>query len=408
MKKSNLHTGVDIGAQSVRVVIGQIKANEEVDILGVGEAPLGGDSFQANNDIVVGAIKRASDEAKNMASAPVRNVTLGIPGIYLKGVNSKGVVRVRNEQITEDDIQRVLEPASAIPLGDGARIQKLFPQDYIVDHRPGIKDPRGIHAVRLDTHVHVVVGNYSQIENIKGSLTKAGLSARDTVPHAIASSEAVLHDGEKELGVVLLDIGTNATEIAVWLNGAIHHTHVMSFGGQALTRDISKGLRLPQVQAEEIKCRYGIALATLVDEDELIEISDVTGENTVRRSRKILAEFIEPRLEDVFNYIRDMLKETGLESEIRGGVVLTGGTASLNGIDDLARDVLGLPVRIGKPEARNHIGGMVEYIRKPSMSSAVGLVLFGARGIRGGLYTPVQREKGQGFKRFLEKVAAMF
>jgi cell division protein FtsA len=407
MKREELYTGVDIGAQSVRVVVGQRKANDEVDILGVGESRLGAESYQANQEVMVAAVKRAADEARNMASAPIREVTLGVPGTFLKGVNSKGVVRVRNDQITDDDVMRVLEPASAIPLGEGARVLKLFPQDYIVDHRPGVKDPRGLHAVRLDTHVHVIVGNHNQIENLRGAVERTGIAVRDVVPHAVASSEAVLHTGEKELGVLLLDIGTQATEVAVWLNGALHFTTVMGFGGAVLTKDISKGLRLPQVQAEDIKRRYGTAIAGMVEEDELIEIPTVTGESTERRPRKIVAELIEPRLEDVFNEVGHMLKETGLESEIRGGCVLTGGTAELNGIGDLARDVLGLPVRIGKPEPRNHLGGMIEYTRSSSMACAVGLVLYGARGVRGGLYVPTARTGGR-LRRFLEKVAASF
>jgi cell division protein FtsA len=407
MGKNDLFTGVDVGAQVVRVVIGQLKANEEVDVLGVGEAPLARDSFQANQETLVAAIKRAVDDARKMASAPARNVSVGVPGTFLKGTNSKGVVRVRNRQIDEDDVRRVLDTASAIPLGEGATVLRLLPQDYMVDHHPNVKDPRGIHGVRLDARLHVVIANQAQVQNLRDAAARSGLDVAELVPTCVAASEAVLHDGEKELGVVLLDLGTNQTEVAVWVNGAIHYTGVVPFGGSLLTRDISKGLRLPQLQAEEIKRRYGIAISQMVDEDEIIEIPNMTDDTTVRRSRRILAEFIEPRLEDLFTYIRDMLRDSGLEAEIRGGVVLTGGSSELKGIEELGKEVLGLPVRIGKPDARNHIGGMVEYIRNCSLSTAVGLVLYGARGIRGGLYVPAERSGGS-WKRILERLAASF
>ena len=407
MKRSSIHTGIDIGNQDVRVVFGEKKANEEVDILGVGVASLTRDSFQANAEVMVEAIRRAVNEARNMASAAPRNVVAGISGTYLKGTNSKGVVRVREDQISENDVVRLLEPAAAIPLGEGSKVLKLLPQDYIVDHRPGIKDPRGIHGVRLDTRMHVVVANAHQTANLRTTIEKAGLPVSDIVPNVIAASEAVLHDGEKELGVLFLDVGSLATEIAVWLNGAVHYTSVVPFGGGVLTRDISKGLRLPQSHAEDVKQRYGIANSALVNEEELIEIPDVTGDSLVRHSRRILAEFIEPRLEELFHYLRDMVRESGMESEIRGGVVLTGGGSSLKGIDEIGQEILGLPVRIGQPEARNHIGGMIDAVRKPELATATGLVLYGARGVRGGLYLPPEKRTGR-FRRFIERMAASF
>jgi cell division protein FtsA len=407
VKRNSIHTGIDVGNQEVRVVIGEKKANEEVDVLGVGVASLSRDSFQANAEVMVESIRRAVDEARNMASAAPRNVVAGISGTYLKGTNSKGTVRVREEQISENDVIRIMEPASAVPLGEGSRILTLLPQDYIVDYRPGVKDPRGIHGVRLDTRVHVVVANAHQTANLRSTIEKAGMPVGDIIPNVIAASEAVLHDGEKELGVLFLDLGSLATEIAVWLNGAVHYTGVVPFGGAVLTKDISKGLRLPQNHAEDVKQRYGIANSALVDEEELIEIPDVTGDSMVRHSRRILAEFIEPRLEELFHYLRDMIRESGMESEIRGGVVLTGGCSSLKGIDEIGQDILGLPVRIGQPEARNHISGMVEAIRKPELATATGLVLYGARGVRGGLYLPPEKRAGR-FRRFMERMAASF
>jgi cell division protein FtsA len=383
-KKDSLVVGLDIGTTKICTVVGEV-ASDQVNIIGLGTFPSKGlrKGVVVNIESTVQSIKRAVEEAELMADCHITSVYAGIAGGHIKGINSHGVIAVKNKEITEKDKNRVIDAASAVAMPMDREIIHVIPQEYIVDEQDGIKDPIGMSGVRLEGRVHIVTGAITSAQNIIKCANRAGLDVDDIVLEQLGSSEAVLTQEEKELGAAIVDIGGGTTDLVIFSNGAIKHTSVFSLAGSHITNDISVGLRTPVEEAEKIKIRYGCALTSLVRKDETIEVPSVGGRKPRVLSRQTLAEIIEPRVEEILSLVRDELVKMGYGNLLASGVILTGGSAILEGIPELAEQIFNLPVRRGTPVG---IGGLVDLVNSPIYATGVGLVLYGSRNISKGRF----------------------
>jgi cell division protein FtsA len=301
---------------------------------------------------------------------------VGIAGGHIKGFNSHGVIALKEREVTKKDIARVIEAASAVAIPMDREVIHVLTQEFVVDEQDGILDPLGMAGVRLEAKIHIVTGAVTSAQNIIKCANRAGLDVCDIVLESIASSEAVLSQEERNLGVALLDFGGGTTDVAVFSRGTTKHTSVLALGGENLTYDISIGLRTPQIEAEKIKLKYGCALSSMIGSDDTIEVPGVGGRKARVLSRQILGEIIEPRVEEIFNLVREDLIRAGYDNQITSGVVVTGGSAELAGMAELAEQVFNAPARIGYPQK---VSGLVEIVNKPMYATAVGLVLYGAK-----------------------------
>lgn len=376
-KKEAVVVGLDIGTTKICAVVGQIN-NGQVDIIGLGTYPSKGlrKGVVVNIDSTVQSIKKAVEEAELMAGCQITSVYAGIAGGHIKGINSHGVIAVKNREITPNDVKRVIDAASAVAIPMDREVIHIIPQEFIVDEQDGIRDPVGISGVRLEGRVHIVTGAITSAQNIIKCANRAGLDVNDIVLEQLGSSEAVLTPEEKELGVAIIDLGGGTTDLVIFSNGAIKHTAVVSLAGSHITNDISMGLRTPLEEAEKIKKRYGCALASMVQKDETIEVPSVGGRNPRVLSRQTLAEIVEPRVEEILTLVHHEVMKTGYANLIASGIVLTGGTAVLEGLPELAEQIFNLPVRRGIPVG---IGGLVDLVHSPIYATGVGLVLYGSK-----------------------------
>jgi len=377
--KPEIIVGLDIGTTKIAVIVAQAAAGGKVDIIGIGKHPSRGlrKGVVINIEATVNSIRQAVEEAELMAGCEITSVYAGIAGEHIKGFNSHGIVAVRNkEEIGPRDVERVIDAAQAVAIPMDREILHILPQEYIVDQQDGIREPLGMSGVRLETKVHIVTGAVSSAQNIVKSANRVGLEVNDIVLEPIASAEAVLSPEEKELGVALVDIGGGTTDITVFHSGAIKHTAVIPLGGDNLTNDVSHGLRTPKASAEEIKRRYGSAMASLVQHSDTLEVPSTGGRDPEVLSRMVLAEILEPRMEEIFTLVEAELVRSGYDELLTGGIVLTGGTVLLEGSAELAERVFNLPVRVGCPA---DIGGLVDVVNSPDFATGVGLVLYGAR-----------------------------
>jgi cell division protein FtsA len=374
----NLIVGLDIGTTKVCAIIGMVNEYHSVDIIGIGVSPSRGlrKGVVVNIDSTVNSVATAIEKAELMAGSEVRSVYSGIAGGHIEGINSRGVVAVSNKEreITIAEVERVIDAAKALALPMEREVIHVIPQEFIVDNQEGIRDPIGMNGVRLEAEVHIVTGAVASAQNIVKSVNRGGYAVNDIVLEPLASALATLKDDEKELGVVLIDIGGGTTDILVYLNGSIWHTGVISMGGNHVTNDISIGLRTPIQAAEDIKRRWGAADSELVDPDETIEIPNVGGRNPTQIPRQILAEIIQPRMEEIFLLVKHELENKEFERLLSGGVVLTGGASLLHGTEKVAEKVFELPVRVGRPQC---VGGLVNEVSSPEYSTGVGLVMYG-------------------------------
>jgi cell division protein FtsA len=374
----DLIVGLDIGTTKVCAVIGQLNEYGMIDIIGVGVAPSRGlrKGVVVNIESTVQSVATAVEKAELMAGIEVKSVYAGIAGGHIEGINSRGVVAVaaRNKEITVVEVERVVDAAKALALPMEREVIHVIPQEFIVDSQIGVKDPIGMNGVRLEAEVHIVTGAVASAQNIVKSVNRAGYAVNDIVLEPLASALSTLKDDEKELGVVLIDMGGGTTDVLVYQNGSIRHTKVVAMGGNHVTNDISIGLRTPINTAEEVKKRYGIALSELVSPDEMLEIPSVGGRvpNTV--PRQILAEIIQPRVEEIFFLIKSDLERREFKDVLSGGIVLTGGASLLQGVEKIAEDVFEMPVRTGLP---NSVGGLVEEVSSPEYATGVGLIHYG-------------------------------
>ncbi len=376
--KDGIVAGLDLGTTKTCAIIGEQDDEGLVHIIGVGTTPSTGLKKGAvvNIEQTIQSIHKAVQDAERMAGVQVGSVYAGINGGHIKGINSRGVIAVsrRDKEITEDDRVRVIEAAQAIAIPLDRQIIRVIPQEYIVDDQDGIKNPVGMSGVRLESEVHIVTGAVTSVQNIVRSVERAGLGVSDIILQPLASAEAILSADEKELGVVLLDIGGGTTDIAVFINGSLMHTGIITLGGQLVTNDVAVALRTPNGEAEQIKLQRGCAMKRMVPEDEEIVVPFVGGRQERRLQRRVLAEVIEARMEEIFELVGAELKKNGFEERVPAGVVLTGGASMLEGVAELAERVLGLPARVGSPK---RVGGLTDVVSNPAYSTAVGLVLMG-------------------------------
>jgi cell division protein FtsA len=393
--QSNLVAGLDIGTTKTCVVIGEVNGNGEVDVIGFGCKPSKGlrRGVVVNIDSTVESIRGAMKEAQDMAGVTVESVYAGIAGSHIESFNNRGMVPIssRDREVRLDDVRQVVEAASAVNIPLDQQIIHVLPQEFIVDNQDGVKEPVGMSGVRLEAEVHIVTGAVTSIQNIIKSVEKAGLEVEDIVLEQLASSEASLCADEKELGTVLVDIGGGTTDLAIFVDGSVVHTAVLSLGGDHFTNDISVGLRTPVAEAEAIKRRYGCALASMVPEGESIEVPSVGGRPSRQLSRQVLCEVIESRAEEIFALIEQQLTNSGYRHLVAGGMVLTGGAAVMEGMPELAEQILGLPIRRGYPQK---IGGLVDVVNSPLYATGVGLALYGAK--NGGQYSRWGSKNGRG------------
>lgn len=311
-----------------------------------------------------------------MAGCEIGTVYAGIAGGHIRGFNSHGIVAVKHREVTEADIERVIDAAKAVAIPVDREVIHILPQEFVIDDQDGIKEPLGMSGVRLEAKIHIVTGAVTSAQNIVRCAQKCALNVSDIVLEQLASSLSVLSEDEKELGVALVDIGGGTTDIAIFYGGSIQHTSVIAIGGQHLTNDIAVGLRTPQDEAETIKRRFGCASSKLIGKDEVIEVPSIGGRKTRVLSRQILGDILEPRVEEIFELVHREIERMKLTELLASGVVLTGGTTLLPGMTEVAEEVIGLPVRLGVPQG---VGGLVDVVKSPVYATGVGLVLYGAQ-----------------------------
>ncbi|HTR97925.1 MAG TPA: cell division protein FtsA [Candidatus Acidoferrales bacterium] len=372
--------GLDIGTTKISCIVADQNAAGELRVVGVGNAPSEGlrRGVVVDLDKTVSSIMRAVDEAERMAGVEVKGVQAGIAGDHIRSINSRGVIAVarKDNEIAAADVERVVEAAKAIAIPMDREIIHVIPQEFIVDDQDGIKDPVGMSGVRLEAEVHIITGAVTSAKNICRAIQRAGLKVYDLVLEPLASAMAVLDGDERDLGVVLLDIGGGTTDVAVFHEGSIRHTAIIPFGGANVTSDIAIGLRTPIDKAEAIKIQFGSALASRVPADELLGVSGVGGRADREISRHVLASMIEPRMEEIFALANKEVRKNHFAELLGGGVVLTGGTSLLPGISELAEQVFEMPVRLGVPRG---LGGLSANVADPRFSTGVGLVLQAAK-----------------------------
>lgn len=398
-KKDNIVVGLDIGTTKICAIVGEVK-QEGLEIIGIGTHPSKGlrKGVVVNIDSTVQSIRKAIEEAELMAGCEINTAYVGIAGGHIKGFNSHGVIAVKDREITKSDIARVIEAAQAITIPTDREVIHVIPQEYILDQQDCIQEPLGMTGTRLEAKVHIVTAAVASAQNIVKSVNRAGLTVSDIVLQQIASSEAVLGQDEKDLGVALIDIGGGTTDIAIYHNGTIKHTAVISLGGNQITGDIAVGIRTPAEEAEKIKKKFGCCMTSMIDKNETIEVPSVGGRKPRIVSRQILGEIIEPRVEELFQLANQEITKSGYDSIIASGIVLTGGTAIMDGMVDLAEQIFNLPVRRGLPTG---IGGLVDVVKSPMYSTGVGLVLYGKKHAAVNMF---ERGDKQTFNKLFERM----
>jgi cell division protein FtsA len=376
-KNRNIITGLDIGTTKICAIVGE-KNEKGVDVIGFGTCPSKGlkKGMVVNVESTIDSIRHVIEEAEEMAGCEISVVYTGITGSHIKSFNSQGVIALKKREVKKEDVKRAIHASKEVVIPFDREVLHVLPQEFIVDDQDGIKDPVGLSGSRLEARVHIVTGAVTSAQNIIKCANKTGLSVKDVILQQLASSESVLNDDEKELGVVLVDLGGGTTDIAIYLGGSIRYTAVLPLGGNHITSDIAVGLRTPLEDAEEIKKQYGCALVNLFDKNETIEVPSIGGGKPRTMFRQLLGEIIEPRAEEIFNLVHKEVIKSGYKDLLTSGVVLTGGTSLLEGISDLAEQVFNLPVRIGYPSGVN---GLSEVVHSPIYSTGVGLILYGMK-----------------------------
>jgi cell division protein FtsA len=380
MADNELIAGLDLGTTKVCAIVGE-QVEDGIDIIGIGCVPSKGlkKGVVVNIESTVQAIRAAIDQAETMAGCQVGTVYAGIAGSHVRGFNKEGVAAVMAREVTEADVQRVLEQSKAIPLPSDRQVIHVLPQEYIVDDQDGIVKPVGMNGVRLEARVHLVTAATASIQNIIKCAERCDLNVAEVVLEPLASAEAVLSEDEREIGVALIDIGGGTTDIIVYTGGAAVHTSVIPIGGLNLTNDIAAGLRTPMAEAERIKIKYGCASPKMITPEDTIEVPSVGGRAPRLLQREVLASIIEPRVEEIFSAVQHVLNETGYLEQLHAGAVLTGGSTLLDGMAELGEEILGMPVRRAAPFG---VGGLHDVVKSPAYSTAVGLVKYGASRLR--------------------------
>ncbi len=374
----DLLVGIDIGTSKVVTLVGEITMDGKLNVIGFGTHPSQGlkRGVVVNIESTVQSIQRSVEDAEHMAGCEIFSAFTGIAGSHIRSINSHGIVAIRDHEVSQNDVDRVIDAAKAIAIPADQKILHVLPQEFIIDHQDSIREPVGMSGVRLEAKVHIVTGAVSAAQNIVKCMKRCGLAASDIVLEQFASSQSILTEDEKELGVCMIDIGGGTSDIAIFTDGAIRHTAVIPIAGDQVTNDIAIALRTPTRNAEEIKINHGCALQDLVDSNQTIEIP-TTGDRVARRiPARALAEVVEARYEELFLLAHAELQRSGLEDLMAAGIVLTGGASKVIGAQELAERIFKIPVRIGKPY---NVTGLSDIIHNPIYATGVGLLVYGQR-----------------------------
>jgi cell division protein FtsA len=403
-ENKDLIVGLDIGTSKIVAVVAEVPPEGGINILGMGSAPSNGlkKGVVINIEGAVGAIQRALEDAELMANCKITHVYTGIAGSHIRSLNSHGMVPIRDREVTQLDMDRVIETARAVNISTDQQVLHVLPQEFIIDGQEGVREPLGMSGVRLEVKVHIVTGAVSAAQNIIKCVRRCGLEVSDLILQPLASSLAVLNDDEKDLGVCLVDIGGGTTDIAVFTRGAIQHTAVLPIAGDQITNDIAMTLRTPTREAEDLKIQHGVALRQLADAREMIEVPGIGDRGPRMLSKQLLSEVIEPRVEELYSLVQAELRRSGFEEQISSGIVLTGGASQMRGMVELAEEVFHAPVRLGVPE---YVGGLSERVRNTRYATCVGLLL---AGLDRHELDQMQRLQGTSFKQLLERMKAWF
>ncbi len=368
--------GLDIGTSKVAAIVGELNEDGEIEVIGIGSHPSRGlkKGVVVNLETTVQSIQRAIEEAELMAGCRIHSVYAGIAGSHISSMNSHGIVAIKDKEVTQSDVDRVIDSARAVAIPADQKILHILPQEFVIDRQEGIKEPIGMSGIRLEARVHIVTGAVSAAQNIVKCIRRCGLEVEDIILEQLASCSAVLTEDEKDLGVCLVDIGGGTTDIAVFTDGAIRHTAVIPIAGDQVTNDIAVALRTPTQHAEEIKIKHACALTQLAKLEETIEVPSI-GERPTRQISKLnLAEIVEPRYEELLLLVQAELRRSGFEDLIAAGIVLSGGSARVEGLVELAEEIFHMPVRMGIPQ---YVTGLNDVVRNPVYATGVGLLLFG-------------------------------
>ncbi len=372
----NLIVGLDIGTSKVAAIVSELKPDGEVEIIGIGSSPSRGlkKGVVVNLESTVQAIQSAIEEAELMAGCEINSVFAGIAGSHIRSLNSHGIVAIKDKEVSQFDINRVIDSARAVAIPADQKILHILPQEFVIDLQDGIKEPIGMSGIRLEAKVHMVTGSVSAAQNIIKCIRRCNLEVSDIVLEQLASCTAVLTEDEKDLGVCLIDIGGGTTDIAVFTEGAIKHTSVIPIAGDQVTNDIAVALRTPTKHAEQIKIHHACALSQLADEDEMIAVPSIGDREPRTIMKQNLTEIIAPRYEELLFLVQAELRRSGYEDLISAGVVITGGSSKAFGLVELAEEIFHMPVRLGSP---HDVSGLTDIVSNPAYSTGVGLILYG-------------------------------
>jgi cell division protein FtsA len=400
----NLIIGLDIGTSKILAIVAEVTPENRIEIIGMGSHPSRGlkKGVVVNIESTVNAIQRALEEAELMADCKIRDVITGIAGSHIRSFNSHGMVAIKDKDVTQADVDRVVETARAVSIPMDQQILHILTQEFIIDGQEDVREPLGMAGVRLEVKVHIVTGAVSAAQNIMKCIRRCGLEVRDLILQPLASSMAVLSDDERDLGVCLVDIGGGTTDIAVFTDGAIRHTAVIPIAGDQITNDIAMALRTPTKDAEDIKIAHGCALRQLADPNQMVEVPGVGDRGARQLSRQTLAEVIEPRVEELYSLVQQELRRSGFEELLSSGIVLTGGSSVMLGMVELGEEVFHMPVRAGMP---NYSGGLAEVVRSPRYSTGVGLLLAGHQQYKRNQIIKMQTSS---FQQILERMKNWF
>lgn len=393
---SKLIVGLDIGTSKVVAIVGSVTASGDLEIIGIGSHRSNGlkKGVVVNIESTVQSIQRAVEEAELMAGCQIHSVYAGIAGSHIRSMNSHGIVAIKDREVFAQDLERVIDAAQAVAIPADQKILHILPQEYLIDEQEGVKEPLGMSGVRLEAKVHLVSCAVNAAQNIEKCIRRCGLEVDDIILEQLASSYAVLTDDEKELGVCMVDIGGGTTDIAIFTEGSIRHTGVIPIAGDQVTNDIAMALRTPTPHAEDLKIKYACALAKLTGPDETIKVPSVGDREPRDLSRQALAEVVEPRYDELFTLVQAELSRSGYVDMIAAGIVLTGGTAKMEGVVELAEEIFHMPVRLGTPQ---NVSGLKDIVNNPIYSTGVGLLKYGAKQQREGGTEVSSKEASNGW-----------
>jgi cell division protein FtsA len=403
-ENNNIVVGLDIGTSKVVAIVGEVNSNGELEIIGIGSHRSTGlkKGVVINIESTVQCIQRAIEEAELMAGCEIHSVYAGIAGNHINSMNSHGIVAIKEREVTNQDVDRVLDAAQAVAIPADQQVLHILPQEYLINSQEGIKEPLGMSGVRLEAKVHLITCAVNAAQNIEKCIRRCGLEVEDIILEQLASSYAVLTDDERELGVCMVDIGGGTTDIAIFTEGSIRHTGVIPIAGDQVTNDIAMALRTPTMHAEDIKIKDACALAKLTAADETIQVPSVGDRPARALSRQALAEVVEPRYDELFTLIQGELRRSGYEDLVAAGIVLTGGTSKMEGVIELAEEIFHMPVRLGFPQ---NVKGLADIVANPIYSTGVGLLQYSLRHQPRGHTSTVQFDNKESF---FAKIKSMF